>query len=84
MSIFFFGKNINVIYEEILSIAKSRDVIGFCNALINEFVWNTRFYQWNIEICLAQLCKVKIGNLSKKNKKIGNDLYIAFMVKGTY
>ena len=37
--------NINVIYEEILSIAKSRDMIGFCNTLINEFVWNTRFYQ---------------------------------------
>ena len=58
-------------------------MIGFCNALINEVLWNTRFYQWNIEICLAQLCKVKIGNLSKK-KKNGNDLYYAFMVKGTY
>ena len=69
MSDFFFGKISMFLYEQILSIAKSRDVIGFCNALINEFVWNTRFYQWNIEICLAQLCKVKIGNLSKKKKK---------------
>ena len=42
---FFFQKNINVIYEEILSIAKSSDMIGFCNTLINEFVWNTIFYQ---------------------------------------
>ena len=45
-------------------------MIGFCNTLINEFVWNTIFYQWNIEICPTQLCKVKIGNLSKKKKMV--------------
>ena len=47
---------------EIISIAKSWNVIVFCNALIREIVLNTKFYQWNIEICLAQLCKVNIDN----------------------
>ena len=50
------------IWEEIISIAKLRDVIVFCDALINEIVLNTKFNQWNIEICPAQLCKVNIDN----------------------
>ena len=37
-------------------------MIVFCNDLINKIVLNIKFYQWNIEICLAQLCKVNIDN----------------------
>ena len=50
------------VWEEIISIAKSRDVTVFCNALINKILLNTKFYLWNIEIYPAQLCKVNIDN----------------------